>query len=167
MFPKGLVICLALMWLTACAHTGQAPDSGGAVPVAGQAVDMSDLDQVKKSLLAQHGEWQGTRYRLGGLTKQGVDCSGFVYQTFRSRLGQELPRTTELQSQLGRSVAERERQVGDLVFFRTGLKKRHVGIYLGGDEFLHASTSQGVTISSMNNPYWQSSYWHSRRVAGL
>jgi hypothetical protein len=55
-------------------------------------------------------------------------------------------------------------QPGDLVFFKTGRKTRHVGVYLSGDEFVHASSSSGVTISSLDTDYWQRTWWHARRV---
>jgi cell wall-associated NlpC family hydrolase len=61
-------------------------------------------------------------------------------------------------------VALDELQTADLVFFKTGWKTRHVGIYIGEGQFLHASTSRGVMISSLDNPYWQRHYWTSRRV---
>lgn len=117
------------------------------------------------ALYAQHREWEGVPYRLGGMSKRGVDCSGFVHTTFRSQFGVELPRTTESQLGIGRSVDRDGLQSGDLVFFRTGNGKRHVGIYVENRTFLHASTSQGVTLSSLDNPYWASAYWQARRVA--
>jgi len=162
---RSSLLLLILTWITGCAHTGHYPEDAAPAPVADTAVDMGDTGRVKNLLMLQHEEWQGTRYQLGGLSRQGIDCSGFVYQTFRSRLGLELPRTTQMQSRTGHSVPVNNRQPGDLVFFQTGYKKRHVGIYLGNGEFLHASSSQGVTISSLDNQYWQSNYWHSRRVS--
>jgi cell wall-associated NlpC family hydrolase len=57
--------------------------------------------------------------------------------------------------------------VGDLVFFKTGLAKRHVGIYIGKGQFIHASTSRGVTRSRLNSPYWSKHYWKSVRVLGI
>jgi len=109
-------------------------------------------------------EWRGTRYRLGGLSKAGIDCSGFVYVTFLDRLGIELPRSTHYQVQRGKDVARNQLQTGDLVFFRNG-RVNHVGIYLEDGKFMHSSTRSGVRISSMSNSYWQRSYWKARRLA--
>lgn len=114
-------------------------------------------------LQRQYSLWKGTPYRLGGMDRRGVDCSGFVYRVFDDLYGMKLPRTTENQAELGYSISRDELQVADLVFFKTGWRTRHVGIYIGGDQFLHASTSRGVTISSLDNPYWNRRYWTSRR----
>ncbi len=75
-----------------------------------------------------------------------------------------LPRTTAEQSQLGKAVPRSMAKKGDLVFFRTGRSMRHVGIYMGNNEFLHASTSQGVVVSSLDTPYWQRAFWQIRRI---
>ena len=128
---------------------------------------MSEAPPLRVSLEAQHEDWKGVPYRYGGLSPRGVDCSGFVYLTFLSRLGMEVPRTTTELLQSGEKVKRDEIQVGDLVFFRTGPGNRHVGIYMGNGDFLHASTSQGVMTSSLSNPYWHRRYWQARRLAGL
>lgn len=104
------------------------------------------------------------RYRDGGLDREGVDCSGFVQMTFRQQLGIRLPRTTSQLAALGVDVSRDELSMGDLVFFRTGDDKQHVGIYLENGLFLHASTSKGVTISRLVNSYWRSRFWRASRV---
>lgn len=119
--------------------------------------------QLKEAFYSQHKEWHGTRYRLGGLSKKGVDCSGFVYLTFQSRLGINLPRDTSLQSREGRDVANKDLQTGDLVFFRTG-RYNHVGIYLEDGRFMHASTREGVKISRLGDAYWKRTYWKAKRL---
>ncbi|WP_421711506.1 NlpC/P60 family protein [Alcanivorax sp.] len=128
---------------------------------------MAEVPPLRVSLEAQHEDWKGVPYRYGGLSPRGVDCSGFVYLTFLSRLGMEVPRTTTELLQSGEKVKRDEIQVGDLVFFRTGPGNRHVGIYMGNGDFLHASSSQGVMTSSLSNPYWRQRYWQARRLAGL
>ena len=125
---------------------------------------MASPAPLRATLLAQHAEWKGVPYRYGGMSQRGVDCSGFVHLTFRSRLGMEVPRTTAELLQAGNPVKRNHLQVGDLVFFRTGPGNRHVGIYLGKGDFLHASTSRGVITSSLANPYWASRYWQARRL---
>lgn len=108
--------------------------------------------------------WQGTPYRLGGDNKRGIDCSAFVLHVYRDSVNISLPRTTETQVKKGYLVYRDQLQVGDLVFFKTGWKTRHVGIYMGDDTFMHASTSKGVIISSLNNVYWKKKYWQARRL---
>jgi len=116
-----------------------------------------------QKLYKQYNSWRGVKYREGGLSKKGVDCSGFVYLTYQQQFNRKLPRTTELLSSTGKSVNRESLRAGDLVFFKTGWKLRHVGIYLGNTEFVHASSSRGVRISSLNSPYWHDAYWMARR----
>jgi hypothetical protein len=114
--------------------------------------------------IRERGEsWMGTRYRFGGESRSGIDCSAFTRQIFREAFGMELPRNTALQVQQGVSVSRDDLAPGDLVFFRRG-GTRHVGIYLGDNEFIHASTRRGVTISNLDESYYQRYYWTARRV---
>lgn len=106
-------------------------------------------------------QWAGTRYRLGGTDRHGIDCSAFMQEIFDKAYGISLPRSTAEQKQIGQKISKNELKQGDLVFFR---KNNHVGIYLGNGKFMHASTSQGVTISSMDEQYWARNYTQSRRV---
>ncbi|WP_292990191.1 NlpC/P60 family protein [Nitrosomonas sp.] len=115
-------------------------------------------------LYYQHKKWEGVRYQLGGLSKKGIDCSGFVHLTYKSKLGMYLPRTTRQQSRLGKEIYRHELKAGDLVFFRTGPTSKHVGIYIEKNKFLHVSQKKGVTISLLDNVYWKAKYWKSVRV---
>lgn len=105
---------------------------------------LSDSIVVVAKLNEQLRQWEGTPYRNGGLDQRGVDCSGFVYRTFRDRFDMQLPRTTLAQTTLGTKVSRDELMPGDLVFFKTGSGQNglHVGIYDTNDEFIHASTSK-------------------------
>jgi cell wall-associated NlpC family hydrolase len=114
--------------------------------------------------LAEYRKWQGVPYRLGGTNYSGVDCSAFVQAVYRDAYSASLPRTTAQQVKIGHKVAYNSAKSGDLVFFKTGRKTRHVGIYLGGNTFMHASTSNGVILSRLDNPYWASTFWHFRRI---
>ncbi|MBA4143933.1 MAG: C40 family peptidase [Nitrosospira sp.] len=154
------------MVLTGCAHVPErvASSSAQVDKSAGGVIDLSDLESVRSSLYAQYDEWKGTPYQLGGMSKNSVDCSGFIYITFKSKLGLILPRSTDLQVGLGISVDKDELRPGDLVFFKTGKALRHVGVYIEESKFLHASTKQGVIISDLNNSYWKSAYWTAKRL---
>lgn len=125
------------------------------IPFAGYSVN---------ALYSQYHEWQGVRYQRGGLSQRGIDCSGFVHVTFKSRFGLHLPRTTHMQSRLGREIRKGELKAGDLVFFRTSPTSNHVGIYLEKNKFLHASEKKGVMISRLDHVYWKSNYWKSVRI---
>ncbi|SMY16363.1 NlpC/P60 family protein [Photobacterium aquimaris] len=108
--------------------------------------------------------WKGTPYRYGGSSKKGIDCSAFVQVGYSSVYQKILPRTTLELVKKGKQVKRHTAKEGDLVFFRTGRNSRHVGIYLGNSEFLHASQSKGVIISRLDNPYWKRHFWQIRRL---
>lgn len=108
-----------------------------------------------------YSEWAGTRYRIGGTTKAGIDCSGFVRHTMKQAFRVNLPRSTAEQKTIGRSIKKSELRPGDLVFFR---KNHHVGIYIGKGRFVHSSTSRGVITSSLSEKYWAKHYTQARRV---
>jgi len=76
------------------------------------------IESIKEKLYAQYTQWKGVRYKLGGLNKKGIDCSGFVFVTFKSKLGIVLPRTTNLQVATGKDIERNQLQAGDLVFLR-------------------------------------------------
>nr|WP_010131179.1 NlpC/P60 family protein [Microbulbifer agarilyticus] len=124
----------------------------------------SPSELIKASLYDQHREWKGIPYRLGGMSKRGIDCSALVYLIYRDHMGVELPRTTQYQATAGAPIKRTQLRPGDLVFFRTGRRGRHVGIYLEDGKFLHASVSRGVTISQLTDHYWKSRYWRARRL---
>nr|WP_217904606.1 NlpC/P60 family protein [Vibrio floridensis] len=109
-------------------------------------------------------DWQGTPYLFGGDSKSGIDCSAFVQQAFTHAYQRSLPRTTKAQVQYSVEIRWDEKQLGDLLFFKTSKSDYHVGIYLTDKQFMHASTSKGVIISRLDNPYWASTFWQVRRV---
>ena len=117
------------------------------------------------AIIATAKRYIGVPYVWGGSTPSGFDCSGLVQYVFKQH-GITLNRTTKTQYQQGTYVSKSSLQPGDLVFFQntytTGIS--HVGIYMGNGEFIHASSSKGVTISSLSNSYWASRYYGARRV---
>jgi cell wall-associated NlpC family hydrolase len=110
----------------------------------------------------------GTPYRLGGSgPKQGLDCSGFVGHVFHQTLGLQLPRDSLAMSRFARPLAREELQPGDLVFFNTlNRAYSHVGIYLGDDRFVHASSSRsgGVMVSRLGDAYWRTRFDGAGRI---
>ena len=156
-----------------CGHQAPVPVSEGGmqkneIQVASTAESHVQPTSQPRQLLAQHfQEWSGTPYRLGGQSARGIDCSGFVNVTYNNLFGINLPRTTKEQAKFGKKIRRRKLSTGDLVFFKTGFFQRHVGIYVGNDEFIHASTSKGVIRSSLRAPYWSKHYWKSVRVTTL
>lgn len=128
----------------------------------------SGENQQTINLLKRHySKWRGTPYVDGGMSTSGIDCSGFTVLAYRDLFGVKLPRTAGEQAEFGEVVEREDLAPGDLVFFQTGFAKRHVGIYLQDDQFLHASLSRGVTISSLDDGYWRKKYWQARRLTNL
>lgn len=117
------------------------------------------------SLEAMAKSWQGTPYVYGGSSRSGTDCSGYVLNIYKDLYGITLPRTAADMYKDGRgsSVSRGSLKEGDLVFFGSFWKIDHVGVYMNGDKFTHASSSQGVTITPMSNSYWSPKYQGARR----
>ncbi|WJT08491.1 C40 family peptidase [Vibrio harveyi] len=128
------------------------------------SLPVNQLLSGNQDLYQFYNEWEGTPYRLGGTKKSGIDCSAFVQKAFVEAYKMSLPRTTRQQSKQGVEMSWSDAQQGDLVFFKTKRSTYHVGIYLGNKQFMHASTSKGVIISRIDNPYWASKFWQVRRV---
>lgn len=164
-----ILLCLIVL-LAGCSSSTQQQGSSNAGNNAKQTqttVNNSAMGQDELLfylLRKEFSYWQGTPYRLGGDSKKGIDCSAFVQHVYRDSINIRLPRTTETQVNKGYLVYRDQLQIGDLVFFKTGWKTRHVGIYMGNDQFIHASTSKGVISSSLNNVYWKKKYWQARRL---
>lgn len=127
------------------------------------------LPEATRRLLAETDRWMGTPYRYGSKERgKGTDCSGFVMTAYLNALSLKLPRSSREQQQWCAPVKGgfREAIPGDLVFFTTGRKGRvsHVGIYLGAGRVVHASTSKGVIVSDLAEPYYTRTYHSTGRV---
>lgn len=127
-------------------------------------------DSIRNLRLYQFiDEWMGTPYKWGGTTKKGIDCSAFMQRLLLDVYGLNIPRTSEQQffDQLtDRFKMKKYAFEGDLVFFRTmkGKYISHVGLYLTNNMFVNSSSSGGVSIASLNNPYWKSKYVAAGRI---
>ncbi len=111
--------------------------------------------------------FRGTRYVMGGTSRSGFDCSGFVRYILSATDGVALPRTATEQFEHGTPVSEANAQPGDLVFFKNTYKRgiSHVGIYVGGGQFVHAANAhKGVRADSLSSSYYQAHFAGIRRV---
>lgn len=120
-----------------------------------------------EDVIAEAYSYLGTPYRYGGTSRSGIDCSGFTMKVFGA-FGISLPHGATSQYRMCRSVTTAERAPGDLVFFATGGSGiGHVGIYLGGGQFIHSSTSSGVIISSLYESYYARTYLYAARLIDM
>ena len=136
--------------------------------LSAEPVPDPDLGAVG-NMLATARSQMGVRYKWGGTSRNGFDCSGFTTYVF-AKHGINLPRTANAQSNVGRVVQRGALQPGDLVFFKTSTYARvtHVGIYIGNDQFIHASSGGGsVRINSLSENYYNQRYVGARRVLGI
>ena len=132
-------------------------------------MDVAVEEITNISLLQKIDEWWGTPYCLGGSSRNCVDCSFFTLDVMKQIYKVDLKRTAAQQYEQSSKIDWAELKEGDLVFFKTDGRRNisHVGIYLTNNKFAHASTSQGVTISDLADPYWQRRLYSLGRVAPL
>lgn len=136
--------------------------------VATVKVADDEIDFTSK-LIATAMKYSGVRYQYGGSTFAGMDCSGLVCTVYRAH-DVSLPRTSNAQAKAGKKIKRKRVQKGDLVFFKTSRRNviNHVGIVTevadGTVYFIHASTSSGVVVSSLDEAYYQKAFAQFNRV---
>ena len=141
-----------------------AETTGSARERLAAALESPTLSDDLRRILESAEEWLGVPYRYGGNSRNGVDCSGLVCKLFGG-IERRLPRTSREQSETGLPITLYDALPGDLVFFNTsGSGVSHVGILINGNEFVHASTSRGVIVSSLSQKYYRERFVSVRRV---
>lgn len=175
-FSKFAVLCLAISLVTGCKsktdwrdnyrkehHAKKAGGKTGAdVIKPGNIADFSRILDVDASRLKNKElytfivDWYGTPYKLGGQTMNGIDCSGFANELYKDVYKIRLPRTSRDISENIKRKYTADLKEGDLVFFSFGKsgEVNHVGVYLHNNRFVHASTSKGVIISDLTEPWY-------------
>jgi cell wall-associated NlpC family hydrolase len=111
--------------------------------------------------------FKGSRYKLGGASPKGFDCSGFTWYVYKKAAGMDITRGVEEQWKRGRSVSRGKLRPGDLVFFENTFERglSHVGVFIRGDDFIHAENEKtGVVISSLESDYYRKHYAGARRL---
>ncbi len=124
-------------------------------------------DKKGEPIARQALRYQGTRYRFGGTTKRGIDCSGLVTRVWEDLKLKKIPRASSALYHSGKPVHLGELRAGDLVFFKNTYKRgiSHVGVYAGHNKFVHAAgRAKGVTITKLSDPYYQLHYAGARRL---
>lgn len=125
-----------------------------------------DIDYIAyPQLYAAITEWIGTPYRYSGNDRNGIDCSGFVAEMYLRCFGKKLEGSSHDMFDKVEEVKEKDLQEGDLLFFKIRRGRiSHVGIYLGGNKFVHSSTQRGVIISDLNEPYYEKYFYKGGRI---
>lgn len=132
----------------------------------GEESEFTDNGIKKEDFMQEVVDWLGTPYRFGGISRRGIDCSAFMRHLYRESLKIELPRTANDQFAHGIEIEKDNLEFGDLVFFKTRRYApiTHVGVYLGDDLFAHASSRDGVTISSLESSYYKRTFKGGKRI---
>ena len=130
--------------------------------------DMPEINHgsgyISNRIISNAMDYLGVPYVFGGTSPYGFDCSGYVQYVF-ANAGISLPRTADVQYEVGMPISTTELVAGDLVFFSTYTwGASHVGIYLGDNNFIHASSSRGISVDSLGSSYWSSHYIGARRI---
>ena len=152
-------IKLAVLIIAGCLH-------GWAAFSTSIEIETSQNWAVRESIVAEAFDFQGTPYVSAGTSREGVDCSGLVYRVFKNITGKTLSRSVRILIGEGSKV-HGEPQPGDLVFFDTTGGPSHVGIAIGGRDFVHAASEgrqTGVIVSSLDKRYYRTRYLGARRV---
>ena len=162
-----IIVLLGLMFCLSYCHTSAPRFDYKALAQASVRLGMDIELTDNHKLYVNAAEWIGTPYRAGGDSRHGTDCSGLVSQLYKKTYRMRLSRSTDGQLKESNKIARRNLREGDLVFFtsRSSRKKvAHVGIYLKDGKFIHASTSQGVIVSSLKEKYYTQHWLCGGRV---
>lgn len=126
----------------------------------------ASVSSAGESIVRTASRFHGVRYRWGGSSRSGFDCSGFTRYVFRHKAGVDLPHSASAQFRRGKPVSRGELKPGDLVFFQTYRRgASHVGIYIGNGKFIHASSAGGrVRVDSLHDGYYRQRYLGARRI---
>ncbi len=119
---------------------------------------------AQKKLLSSYSRWRGTRYSYGGDSRNGIDCSALTRRVYREVYNKELPRVSTQQVKRGVKVSSKNLKPGDILFFKPEGRNNHTTVYVGNSLFINASSSKGVTMSSLQSPYWKKYYKYAVRV---
>ena len=174
-----LVYALVLVSLSAC-HSSKKTVKPSSSSVGGAVVSGPDKyrsvndvpwlendGSLTAAVIDEAFSWLGTPYRYGGNTRSGIDCSGLLVNVFGKVAGVKIPRSSAEQQKYCRTLKRKDARPGDLVFFSNrshGGKVGHVGLYIGNDRFIHASSSRGVIVSDLNQKYYADHYHSAGRV---
>ncbi len=158
-----IILVLLLAIFSSCGSTKKVNKNFYSVYSSKLGVQLSGKED--KKLIKAMSEWKGTPYKYGGLTKRGVDCSGFVSQVYSSAYGKKLHRTSRDMVKDVRFISKGKLRAGDLIFYKIKSRKiSHVAMYVANNKIIHATTRNGVRIDDLNNKFYKKYYYRSGRV---
>ncbi len=137
------------------------------VDAANQEANAERASGSGRTVVRVARRYKGAKYKWGGASPKGFDCSGFTWYVYKKAAGMDISRGVKEQWRRGRSVARGKLQPGDLVFFKNTFERglSHVGIYIRRDKFIHAENEKtGVVISSLDSAYYSKHYAGARRL---
>jgi len=156
---------IILIISTACTPYPRYRTGGAELPSKAEPrkINWKTSDYIKMGLIFE--QYLGKPYKGSSPYEEGLDCSRFTMEVYKKYNRTILPRMVKDQIKEGREVHRNLLRYGDLVFFKTdNYRISHVGIYVGHNQFIHASSSRGIIISSINEKYWAERYAAARRI---
>lgn len=167
---KYVLFFLLPLFVLSCAGSKKSKSSSKSSKSSSKSKSTAVVSKEAEGAVKAAFKYKGTKYKYGGNTKKGIDCSGLMCVAYKE-VGVTLPRTSSAQSQYGKRVYIGELQTGDLVFFGVKPKSKkitHVGmvskVTKDGIYFIHASSSRGVVEDIMSSTYYRPRYISARRV---
>ena len=158
---RTFLLVLSALFLAACAGSGTADKT----PPYDGTSEFEGVSRARRTVVEESYRWLGVPYAYGGNGRSGVDCSGLVARVY-TKVGVRLPRSAREMYGVGRKIDRSQLVPGDLVFFRNtaGSGITHVGIYVGNQHFVHASTRKGVISSGLKEEYYARHYAGARMI---
>lgn len=162
-----MVISIAMLILPACAsnrHAATSPDSLLRKKYSG-ILGIPEGEIANMTLYRFIDDWYGVPYKYGGKSKTGVDCSGFTAQLYTNVYRKTIPCSANGIYEISKNIPEKKLEEGDLVFFKINTEKvSHVGVYLRNRKFVHASSKNGVIISSLDEAYYKKHFFKGGKI---
>lgn len=162
------LILLLHISFSSCKSSKRISDTSKRVEIS--STENTSTNRLANNIIKNAETYNGVRYKYGGTTKKGMDCSGLIYVAFKSE-HIVLPRVSRDMAKKGVHIKLNEVKKGDLLFFKTNKKGKginHVGLVVtlkrGFIEFIHSTTSKGVITSSLTEQYWKAAFIEARRM---